>query len=159
LPRLRQWASGRLPNYARDLVDTEDLVQDAFVRTLSRLERLDPKRNEAVLAYFRRAVMNRMRDEIRRPHRVDPSVKDPEDIPHQGASPLEIVIGRETVDRFEAAFSRLSTIDRELVMARIELHLTYQEIADLTGKPSPDAARVAVGRALVFLAQEMAQEA
>ena len=28
LPRLQRWASGRLPSYARSLLDTSDLVQD-----------------------------------------------------------------------------------------------------------------------------------
>jgi len=156
LPRLRLWARGRLPAYARDLVDTEDLVQDAFMRTIARLDHVAPPRNEAVFAYFRQSIMNRIRDEIRRPHRIDPLSKHPLDKPHPGPSPIEEVIGRETVDRFEAAFSQLSAADRDCIMARIELSLSYQDIADLIGKPSPDAARVAVGRALARLAKKMA---
>src|SRR5262245_54379882 len=35
---LRRWASGRLPRWARTLVDTDDLVQDVLVRTLGRLD-------------------------------------------------------------------------------------------------------------------------
>ena len=31
LPRLRRWASGRLPRWARDLADTEDLVQETVL--------------------------------------------------------------------------------------------------------------------------------
>ena len=30
LPRLRRWASGRLPRRARDLSDTDDLVQERY---------------------------------------------------------------------------------------------------------------------------------
>jgi hypothetical protein len=33
--------------------------------------------------------------------------------------------------------------------------LNYQEVADATDRPSADAARMAVGRALVRLAKEM----
>jgi RNA polymerase sigma-70 factor (ECF subfamily) len=44
------------------------------------------------------------------------------------------------------------------VLARIEMGLTYEEVAAATGRPSPDAARMAVGRALVRLAQEMDRE-
>jgi RNA polymerase sigma-70 factor (ECF subfamily) len=159
LPRLRLWARGRLPAYARDLVDTEDLVQDAFMRTLERLDHVAAPRNEAVFAYFRQAILNRIRDEIRRPHRIDPLSKHPIEKANPGPSPIEEVIGRETADRFEAAFSQLSPADRDCIMARIELNLPYQDIADLIGKSSPDAARVAVGRALARLAKKMANEA
>src|SRR3954469_22988975 len=31
-PRLRRWASGRLPSWARDMTDTDDLVQDAMMQ-------------------------------------------------------------------------------------------------------------------------------
>src|ERR1043165_1150399 len=31
LPQLRKWARGRLPQWARSLADTQDLVQDAVV--------------------------------------------------------------------------------------------------------------------------------
>jgi hypothetical protein len=32
LPPLRRWASGRLPRWTRDLMDTDDLVQETVVR-------------------------------------------------------------------------------------------------------------------------------
>lgn len=156
LPRLRLWARGRLPVYARDLVDTEDLVQDAFMRTLARLDQVAPPRNEAVFAYFRHAILNRIRDEIRRPHRIDPLFKHPVEKPDSGPSPIDEVIGRETMERFEAALAQLNDADRDCIMARIELNLSYQDISDLLGKPSADAARVAVGRALARLAKKMA---
>jgi RNA polymerase sigma-70 factor (ECF subfamily) len=156
VPRLRLWARGRLPVYARDLIDTEDLVQEAFVRTLARLDHVAPQRNEAVFAYFRQAILNRIRDEIRRPHRIDPLSKHPIEKPDSGPSPIEEVMGRETMERFETALAELSAADRDCIMARIELNLSYQDIADLLGKPSPDAARVAVGRALTRLAKRMA---
>jgi RNA polymerase sigma-70 factor (ECF subfamily) len=147
-----------LPAYARDLIDTEDLVQDAFTRTLARLGDVIASRNEAIFAYFRQAILNRIRDEIRRPHRIDPLFKHPVEQPALGPSPLEEVIGQETMARFDAAFSQLSPGDRDCIMARIELNLTYEDISDHLGKPSPDAARVAVGRALARLARKMAHE-
>jgi RNA polymerase sigma-70 factor (ECF subfamily) len=158
LPRLRHWARGRLPVYARDLIDTEDLVQDAFARTLARLDRVAPPRSEAVFAYFRQAILNRIRDEIRRPHIMDALAEDSRsEKAASGPSPMEEVIGHEVVDRFEAGLAQLSAADRDCIMARIELGLSYQDIADLLAKPSPDAARVAVGRALARLARKMAR--
>lgn len=39
LPRLRAWASGRLPMRARSLLDTADLVQETLLRTVEGLDR------------------------------------------------------------------------------------------------------------------------
>jgi RNA polymerase sigma factor (sigma-70 family) len=155
LARLRRWATGRLPVWARDLADTTDLVQETLVRTLSRIEQFEPRGEAALQGYLRQAVMNRIRDELRkakrRPHiePVDTGVEDP------AASPLERLIGREAVERYEAALERLKPSDRDVVVARLELGLDNQELAAALGKPSPNAARMAVERAFLRLAAEM----
>ena len=33
LPRVQRWASGRLPRWARDMADTQDLVQETLFQT------------------------------------------------------------------------------------------------------------------------------
>jgi DNA-directed RNA polymerase specialized sigma24 family protein len=38
---LRRFVSGRLPRWARDLSDTDDLVQDVLLRTFKRIEDFD----------------------------------------------------------------------------------------------------------------------
>ena len=50
---------------------------------------------------------------------------------------------------------RLDAETREAVIARIEMGCSYAEVAELMGKPSADAARMTVSRALVRLADEM----
>ena len=45
--------------------------------------------------------------------------------------------------------------DREAIIARVELGLSYEEMAEALNKPTPDAARKAAQRALVRLAEEM----
>src|SRR5207244_12886738 len=71
-------------------------------------------------------------------------------------SPLEEAIGRETLERYESALLRLRPTDREAIMLRIELNYPYADIATALGKPSIAAAQMAVSRALVRLAEEMA---
>ena len=66
LKPLQRWASGRLPKWARDLADTDDLVQEALVQTFKRIEDFEPRRVGALQAYLRQAVINRLRDELRR---------------------------------------------------------------------------------------------
>ena len=72
-----------------------------------------------------------------------------------GSSPLEAAIGRESIDRYEAAMERLRPADREAIVARLELQQSYEEVAIALGKRNADAARMAVKRALARLAEEM----
>jgi DNA-directed RNA polymerase specialized sigma24 family protein len=62
------------------------------------------------------------------------------------------------MDRYESALQRLREGDRELIIARVELGLDYREIAELLGRPTVGAARVAISRALLRLAVEMGVE-
>ena len=38
IPLLTRWARGRLPRWARDLIDTDDLVQDTVISTLKHID-------------------------------------------------------------------------------------------------------------------------
>ena len=57
------WARGRLPSGARDLVDTEDLVQETLVRTIGNWPFRSFAGVGALQAYLRQSVANRVRDE------------------------------------------------------------------------------------------------
>ena len=65
LPALTRWAHGRLPPAVRGSLDTGDLVQDAVLHTLQRLDSFEPRHVGAMQAYLRQSVINRIRDEIR----------------------------------------------------------------------------------------------
>ena len=154
-PRLQRWASGRLPGWARDMADTQDLVQETLFQTFKRIEAFEPRGEGALQAYLRQAVLNRIREELRRAKRRPPkSELDPE-AEGNARSPLEEAIGQEALERYERALAVLGQEDRELVVARIELGYTNQEIAELLDKPTPNAARMAVERAIIRLAKEM----
>src|SRR5438128_11402505 len=43
LPRLQRWAHGRLPAWARDGLDTQDLVQDTLTHVFQKLGNFDPR--------------------------------------------------------------------------------------------------------------------
>jgi DNA-directed RNA polymerase specialized sigma24 family protein len=49
----------------------------------------------------------------------------------------------------------LTDAEQEAIIFRVELGFEYQEIAEQLGKPSADAARMAVSRAIARLADEM----
>ena len=78
VPRLHRWASGRLPGYARDLLATDDLVQDALFQTVRRIEDFRSEREGAFQTYLRQVLMNRIRDQIRRPHIMQALTDAPE---------------------------------------------------------------------------------
>lgn len=155
MPALRRWASGRLPRWTRDLMDTDDLVQETVVRAVNRLDSFEPRHEGALQAYLRQAVMNRIRDEIRRKVRGPVATELSDNQQDLTASPLDEAIGKEAVQRYEAALARLRPEERAAIITRIEMDAGYDAVADALGKPSPDAARMAVTRALVRLAQEM----
>jgi RNA polymerase sigma factor (sigma-70 family) len=155
LPRLQRWASGRLPRWARDMADTQDLVQETLFQTFKRIERFEPRGEGALLAYLRQAILNRVREELRRAKRRPPRSALDSEAEDNARSPLEEAIGQEALERYERALAMLRREDRELVVARIELGYTNQEIAELLDKPTPNAARMAVERAVIRLAKEM----
>lgn len=157
LPRLHRWASGRLPRYARDLLATDDLVQETLLQAVRRIETLRSEREGSFQAYLRQVLLNLIRDQIRRPHIMD-ALSDAPELAAPAASPLEELVGEQTLQRYESALARLSPEEQEAIVARIEMAGTYQELAEVLGKPSADAARMAVGRALVRLALEMGHE-
>jgi len=102
-------------------------------------------------------VLNRIRDEFRRSRRRPDTVELEPTHPDEGPSPLEAAIGRQGLDRYERALAALRPVDREAVIARLELGFTYEEVANLLGKPTANAARMAVERALVRLIDELSE--
>ena len=154
-PALHRWARGRLPRWARDITDTHDLVQDAMLQTFRNLKGFEYRGEGALHAYLRQSVMNRIREELRRRSRrpdqgpLDSAIED------DAVSPLEEAIGSEALARYDAALERLTVEEREAIIARVELGLSHREVAEALGKPSADAARMTVARALARLAREM----
>jgi RNA polymerase sigma-70 factor, ECF subfamily len=159
LPPLRRWARGRLPAGARGALDTQDLVQDTVLNALQRLDHFESRHEGALQAYLRQAVLNRIRDEARRVARRPAPAELDADVASEEASPLDIAIGREGVERYEAALQRLRPADREAIIGRLELQYDYQELAVNLGKPNANAARVAFTRALARLLEQMDYEA
>lgn len=155
VPRLRRWATGRLPGWAREQDETDDLVQDTVIRSLEKLEGFEPRHEAALQAYLRQAILNRIRDLVRRAQRRPANVPIDDDMTFEGESPLDRVIGAEARARYDAGLSALSAGEQQAIIGRIEMGYDYSELAAALGKPSPAAARMAVRRALLRLAEKM----
>jgi RNA polymerase sigma-70 factor (ECF subfamily) len=59
------------------------------------------------------------------------------------------------MERYERALSAMKKEDRQAIVLRVELGLNYEEIATHLEKPTADAARMAVTRAIAKLADKM----
>ena len=155
LPELRRWTHGKLPPHARDALDTGDLVQEAALHMLQRIDSFEPRHVGAMQAYLRKSIINRLRDEVRRVGRrpaPEPIVDEP---PADAPSPLEEMLHNESYERYRKALNRLTTRDRELVLARMEAQWSFATIAKRFWMKTPDAARMAVNRVLKRLSSEL----
>jgi RNA polymerase sigma-70 factor, ECF subfamily len=159
LPSLKRWAHGRLPAAARGHLDTGDLVQDAAMNAIARLDTFEPRHVGAMQAYLRQSVINRIRDEMRRFVRRPVNVELPVDLSSDAPSPEEQAIHEQTYARYRAAMNGLKPRERELVIARVEAQWTTPEIAEHFGFNTVDGARMAVNRAMQRLAVEMKSQA
>jgi RNA polymerase sigma factor (sigma-70 family) len=154
-PRLARWAAGRLPRHARSLLDTGDLVQETLLRALEKIDSIETRGPGGFEAYVRQAILNRIRDQVRWARRRAGSEAASESLVDPAPSPLEEAIGADVVRRYEAAMASLPEEERQLLHLRIELDLSYEEIAVMLGRPSPNAARMAIQRSLHKLAVAM----
>lgn len=158
LPLLQRWAHGRLPRQMRDLNETDDLVQVTLVKALARLDQFESAGPGAFLAYLRQALLNQVRDEIRRHQRrpehaqIDVELSDPE-----APALIERIVGSERVRAYEQALAALPKRQQGLIVMRVEFGMSYPEIAAEVGS-TPDAVRVMVARAIVQLSSELGTE-
>ena len=155
----RSCAAGRAaksPRRRARWLDSDDLVQATLTETLARVQVFEPRRDHGLHLYLREALRNQIRDELRRLYR-DPECAEelPESVPDDAPSPYENTVSDERRERYERALAELPEAERAMVVSRVEFGLSWHDIAALSGKPSADAARMAVSRALVQVARAM----
>lgn len=154
MPALRRFAHGRLPRAARSSYDESDLVQDVVLWVLPQLSSLTLKSPDAFQRLLRESLANRIRDLYRSRTRSAPAVQE-NDAPSSATSPLDSAVHQESLERYEIALQRLSPSDREAIIAKVELGLSYEALSLALGKPSAASARMAVARAIGRLLEKM----
>lgn len=156
---LERFLHGRLPAAARGVLDTQDATQEVCIKVFRSLGRFDHRGIGSFWAYLRQAAMNWVRDLAKTPGKLRQASSLPEETRSQPAgsarSPLAEALTAENLAAFEAAVLTLDEKPRNALLMRIELDLDYRVIAEDCGYPSPDAARMAVTRALERVATEM----
>ena len=146
-----------MPLWVRGVIDTSDVVQDALHKTFARFLRLEPKHVGAFRAYLRQSVDNRIRDELRRATRPeDLSVLEVRVVASDDAAPQHRrIVDDETWARYLTGLEALTARERRLIVGRAELGYSYKQLALIEGQRSPDAARMALRRALLRLGHLM----
>jgi RNA polymerase sigma-70 factor (ECF subfamily) len=152
---LQRFARSRLSRQPRRLTDTDDVVQDVTINVFRRLHRIELRFPGALLAYLRRSVSNRVADEHRRAVRQGALATLDDNLPDGHQSPLDVTIDHDKVRAYRTALLALSADDRTAIVMRLERGEGYDVIAERLGKPTPNAARVAVARAMFKLAKQM----
>ena len=156
LPMLQRWAHGRMPDYARDLAETDDLVQSSLIKALDKIDDFKSQHEGAFLAYLRTTLLNQIRDEIRRYSRqgIHNTSINENKLPNQ-ANALEQAVGSEVLERYERTLLTLGDTARQAIILRVEFGFSYPEIAAAMDLSSANTARMSVSRALHRLATLM----
>jgi RNA polymerase sigma factor (sigma-70 family) len=156
---LLRWGHRRLPEWARRCADTADLVQDTLLHTLRRLPFFQPRGTGAMRAYLRQALLNRISDELRRVAASGVSVNvDDLPLPNTDPSPHTQAEREQQLRRYRVALQGLRPEERRLIIARFHLAYSHDQIALAFRKPSVDAARMSVRRAVERLTLVMGRD-
>ncbi|MFQ5599804.1 MAG: RNA polymerase sigma factor [Candidatus Krumholzibacteriia bacterium] len=152
---IRRWIHGRLPASARDRLDADAVLREAFAQAL---ENLDAQEPGTFWDLMRQMLLERIEGALR--HEKPPVGGDREG-PGSDAdmSAEEEAVGRTALHSYDRALRRLDPVERQALVMRIEMGCSYEDIAATLGKPSEGAARMTVCRVLVRLAQEMSRGA
>ena len=155
-PWVRRRVRGRLPQWARNGLTTSDLAQDVLHHTFARLNWFESKHMSALRGYLRRAVENRVQDELRRAsRRLDKSrfiePHDPSGHSEDASPQHRQLLNKEMWQRYREGLKGLKERDRRLIVGRAELGFSYRQLAAIERLPSADAARKALKRALPAL--------
>ena len=167
--RVRRMVRLRLGAALRHRMDSGDILQETFLEALRTFDRFEMRDQGSFINWLARLAENRIRDAADyhgalkrtagREVPLSPGDQSTEvDLGLQagGLLPSESAEAAEQVQRLEAAIERLSVEDRELILLRNYAGAAWDTVAQLTGRPSPDAARVAHKQVIVRLSQLMA---
>jgi RNA polymerase sigma-70 factor (ECF subfamily) len=166
--RVRRIARVRLGQGLRQRMDSGDIVQETFIAALGAFDRFEVRDESSLLQWLSVLLENRIRDASdwndaarRAASRERPLVADGRsgaitlDLAATGLTPAESAVGGEEAEALEQALAALPEQDRELIVLRDYIGMTWEEVAKRLGRPSADAARMAHGKVLLELAARL----
>jgi len=160
LPRVRQITAIRLGRTQHELLDADDITQEAMSDAFRNLQQFDSGSDGKFCNWLSALVQNRIRMALRSGQakkRGGGNVKrfaDQQDTVRAShlrgheATPSQHARVSETNEQMEQALQQLSETNRELIVQRYYCQMTYEEIAEAMEYDNTDTARAAYSRAL-----------
>lgn len=155
---LMRWAHGRLCASARGQNETRDLVHICLSKAFHSLDGFVYRHQGSFLGYLHEILKNEVATVNRRWMARKPSAELDGDFPDSAPGPDEEYEGKERLQRYERALATLPAREQELIRMR-EMGLTHEAIATESGFSTPNAARMAVTRAIERMADEIRRRA
>lgn len=122
------------------------------MRALGELQKMDPAN---LRKYLEACIRNRIRDEIRRAKLGEVASRSSCNVSDSRPGPFEDAVDSQERTRFRRGLERLSPRDQLLIVGRLELGLSWDELSLASGYPTVQAARSATRRAMSRLARQM----
>ncbi|MFH1725400.1 MAG: sigma-70 family RNA polymerase sigma factor [Elusimicrobiota bacterium] len=166
--RVLHIARVRLGPGLRTRLDSQDIVQEAFIRAVKGFGKFEVRHEGAFLHWMSELVRNAIRDQYdyfhakKRAMSRDVALIRPTDLTDHGAAtvpgfdptPSRVFAAREDIQKLVDAMDRLPEEAREAVVQRDMEGLPFAEIGKMMGR-SEDAARMLYARAKAKLAALM----
>ncbi|HEX5054110.1 MAG TPA: sigma-70 family RNA polymerase sigma factor [Planctomycetota bacterium] len=160
LPRVRRIAALRLGKRPNDVLDIDDITQEALADAFQRLDRFDVDSDGKFCNWLATIVENRIRMTLRsgrahkrgggRLQRFGDAAESvhASHLPGDEPTPSQHARGAELGEQMERALLELPERYREIIIHRYYCQMEYAEIAPLTGLANADAVRAVYSRAL-----------
>lgn len=138
-PALRAYAAYRIGRVLRQHYDPDDLVHDAWLAALPKLQELiagnDRRRTPVLLKYLSNTIVFRIRDLARRHARgaPEPAMPPPSEIPAAVSGAVTRACRRERHDELHRQLDELEPQDREILLLRGIEQLSADATATLLG--------------------------
>ena len=155
LPTLRRWAQRCLSRERRGINDADDLVQIVLMRALNRLPDLEARGADSFLAYLHQILRNEIRSDLRKQRRRGEAVEIDDTIATDDDPVVAQVLGDEREQAYTCALRKLNPRQQEHIALRVELGMSFREIAARVGG-SADGARMTVTRGLRAMTEHLA---
>lgn len=170
-PRVHRIVRRQMGNAARIDGDSMDVLQEAMIQAIRAFDRFEVRSQPALIAWFARIVKNRIRDDHRRRHAAKRDAGVEKVLHHisrayqtgslryealdEGPLPEDQLVRKEELGGLQQALLKIEPIQRDLILLRKREDMAWSEIAERLSFPSPDAARMAYGRAKLDLRRAM----
>jgi RNA polymerase sigma factor (sigma-70 family) len=131
LSRLFKRQGLALARWARGFSDTADVVQDALLQTFRRIDKIELRGEGALQAYLHTAVINRIKDEMRRVARrpID-DLDEEQQFASSDPTPFDQVMDGENEATYKRALAMLTEDDRALVVGRMDVRRAVIKLAE-----------------------------